>query len=680
MNNYQLFDSEWIQALGWTLLHSLWQGVLIALLLAIVLLIFRKQSANSRYLFGILALSGLLVSIVVTFALIYTPSMELVYTDLSPTVNSHAALSQVDNAALDLESYTVSSNTPSMISEVKSYFKKHMPLIMLFYLIGVLILTMRMLGELVYIQNLRYSRSQLVAKVWQQKLKAIATKMGIKKAIALKDSIHVNSPMTIGFLKPVIFVPMSLLANLPSDQIESILAHELAHIRRHDYLINLLQSFVEILLFFNPAVWWMSSFIRSEREHCCDDIAIGVTGDKLTFARTLANLEEWRIQNSRLAIALAGKNNGGVLGRVQRLLEKKESNQLPFRLFWGVMILSIGLVFTAFNMSEASIPEINNLVTSSESFSLDEDKMSEIVSPIQHEKELIAPLNIELNETPIETGIESGKVSKEQFQEMKLQETMSVIVPSDLKDTPDNPSALQVLPVRQDTVPQAIIQLKKEISVLKNDFQKQRAEIVKQMKELHSKRHAIENDVQKKNHELQSAQLKLQKEMQSIEKEKMMLEREVELQLNSQQEVILELQYQMQELELFLDMKQEELEENDNDEEIKKEIAEKRRAIQEVRKAILLQEKELNRKELEARKVALHKEREVQEILYKNQMQEHENQMNAHSKEGDLLKFEESAQVLEMKMSELEQKFQYKIQQLQQKMEMEHLKMEKEQY
>jgi beta-lactamase regulating signal transducer with metallopeptidase domain len=666
MNDNHFFDAEWIQALGWTLLHSLWQGVIIALLLATVLLIFRKQSANSRYLFGILGLSGLLASIVITFSLIYIPPLEFTPLDISPNVAT-SAIAEIDHAMINSDAVNAGGEASSIFSAVKFYFEEHMPFIMLLYLIGVLVLTMRLLGELVYIQNLRYSRSQFVAEVWQQKLREIAIKMNVKSKVALKDSILVSSPMTIGFFKPIIFVPLSLLSNLPPDQVESIFAHELAHIRRHDYLINLLQSFVEILLFFNPAVWWISSFIRSEREHCCDDLAIEVTGDELTFARTLANLEEWRIQNSRLAVAFGGKNNAGVLGRVQRLLEKKESTQLPFRLFWAVSILTIGLTFSAFNITEETVLKNNDLADSIEKISSIDQETSSTLSSTQFNNETINSSALESEEQLINNTSES-----------KPKEKVPKTDSSDFDEIANITSVSQIVSVTRDTVPPNIEKLEKEMSMLEKSFQQRKEGLVKQMKELEMKRIAIENDVQKQDYELQTAQLQLQKEMQNIEKEKMVYERELELQLNSQQEIMLDLNYQMQELELALDFKQEELAEKESDEKIEKEIAKQKKEIQEVRKAILLQEKEVHRKELEARKLALMKEKEVQEIQYKNQLKEHEKQMKAHSKEGDLLKFEESRQHLKMQMVELEYELRNKMQELQQKIELEYQKMGKE--
>ena len=675
MNNLSnLFDSAWIDALGWTLLHSLWQGAIIALVLAISLLMLQKKSANFRYLFGTFALTALLISMAITFGIEYAPNAEIELNTLSEFQTELDTAPYENNLLVSENGNTLAKNT-SLSTVFKTYFEEHMPFIILLYLIGVLILTMRMLGELVYIQNLRHARSQFVSDVWQQKLTNLSIEMGIKIPVMLKESLLVSSPMVIGFLKPIVFVPLGLLTNLPSNQIESILAHELAHIRRHDYLINLVQSFVEILLFFNPAVWWISSFIRSEREHCCDDIAIDITGDELTFAKTLANLEEWRMQNGRLAVAFAGNRNSGVLKRIQRLLEKKESIQLPFRLFWGGVILTVGLIFAAFDVADNSFSEHNYAP-----FPKTTDDL------IQPSEEIISR-NIEslIKENATETDSDfNSKIAVSPNGEIKHNSSDLAIKNSSNLSSPIDQSNNHYLqtnsPLQKDTVPPNIKNLEKEIRSIQQGFNKQREELIIQMKELQSKRYAIEKDVQKQSFEMQSVQLELQREMQNIEKEKMNLEQELNLQQNSQEKIIVELEYKMQEIQLQLEMDYQELSENENDEEIKKEIAHKRKKIQEIKKDVLLQEKEIAQKELEIQKHEMLIEKELQEKLYNNQLLEHESQMNAHSKDSDLLQLEEAMQVIEMQMSELEFKMQNKMHQLEQEMEKEYDKMQNDEY
>ena len=459
-------------------------------------------------------------------------------------------------------------------------------------------------------------------------------------------------------MKPIIFIPVGLLANLPSNQIESILVHELAHIRRHDYLINILQSFVEILLFFNPAVWWISSFIRSERENCCDDIAIKMTGDELTFARTLVNLEEWRIQNGNLALAFAGRNKSGVLKRIQRLLEKKESIQLPFRLFWGAAILIIGLSLSAFQT------DISKQLATEHENEIDTLKPDEEVSIAA-----IANLDIAL---PKNLGI--ATISNDEALNNN----------SNTEEVPNSENTLTPLATLNieiaDTIPNQVKLLKQKINEIQKNFHVQKQQLVKEMKELEAKRFAIEKELQREDHDIETIQLDLQREMQQIEKENMQLQRELNLEQNNQEEIVMELEFQIQELELDLDLIHEQMSENEDDEKLKKEISEKRNQIQEIRKNIINQQKVMAKKEIEAKRQAIMIQKEVQEKMHKNQLLEHEVQMKAHSQESKILAIEEASQKIQQELEVLEHEVNMEMIELQQQLEMELQKIEKEEY
>src|SRR5205814_960303 len=145
----------------------------------------------------------------------------------------------------------------------------------------------------------------------------LSRRLHITRAITLLESSLVDVPTVIGWLKPVVLLPASALAAMSPQQLEAILAHELAHIRRHDYLVNLLQTLVETLLFYHPAVWWLSRRIRAEREHCCDDLAVSLCGDPIAYASALADLESLRSSDHRFAMAATG---GSLLHRVRRLI------------------------------------------------------------------------------------------------------------------------------------------------------------------------------------------------------------------------------------------------------------------------------------------------------------------------------------------------------------------------
>ena len=152
---------------------------------------------------------------------------------------------------------------------------------------------------------------------WQDRLRALAARLRVTRPVALLESCLAETPVLIGFLRPAILIPAGLLAGLAPDQLEAILLHELAHIRRHDYAVNVMQSLVEGLLFYHPAVWWLSNAVRAERENCCDDAVVALRGDAVSYAAALAALEERR-SASQPALAATG---GNLMNRIRRLLE-----------------------------------------------------------------------------------------------------------------------------------------------------------------------------------------------------------------------------------------------------------------------------------------------------------------------------------------------------------------------
>jgi beta-lactamase regulating signal transducer with metallopeptidase domain len=161
-------------------------------------------------------------------------------------------------------------------------------------------------------QRLRWRRAKAAPAAWQRRARRLAASLGVHPAAPLLASRAVDVPMVIGWIRPVILLPAAALAGLGPAALEAVLVHELEHIRRRDYLVNLLQSLAEVLLFYHPAVWWVSRQVRLEREHCCDDAAVTHCGDPLLYARALTSLEELRHSpEPRPALALAA--TGGIL-------------------------------------------------------------------------------------------------------------------------------------------------------------------------------------------------------------------------------------------------------------------------------------------------------------------------------------------------------------------------------
>ena len=331
-------DTPLAKALGWTLLHFVWEGALIALVLAAVLYLGRPAPARARYAAACLAL----VAMPLSFGL--TVAREL----SAPHIASRGPvrLRQLDRA---LDSPVP---TPAHETTASKVWRWAVPV----WLAGVLLFYVRSLGGWFAVQRLRRTGVVAAGAEWQARLHVLRSRSGVARAVALVESCLVDVPVVIGFLRPVILAPVGLLTGLRTEQVEAILLHELAHIRRNDYLVNLLQSLVEGLLFYHPAVWWVSHVIRAERENCCDDIVVAMSGDARGYAATLAALEEGRCWREP-ALAATG---GSLARRIRRLLRRPEGPQTAMAPVFatGVLLVAVAAVLSGWQTKPAAIPAL----------------------------------------------------------------------------------------------------------------------------------------------------------------------------------------------------------------------------------------------------------------------------------------------------------------------------------
>lgn len=290
---------------GWTLVHFVWQGAGIAALLGAALRALRNSSAQARYMAAMAAMLLMLASV----------SATLVYLDSSDApALSNAPVSQTSIAAPAGKVADRAVETSSWRDRMAGYF----PVLVYLWIAGVMALSIRSLGGWVVTQLWKRRNVRLAEAFWQESLARLAKRLAISRTVSLWESATAHTPAVIGWIRPVVLLPASAISGLAPGQIEALLAHELAHIRRHDYLVNLLQTAIETLLFYHPAVWWVGRQMRAERENCCDDLAVGVCGDALVYARALTELEKIRIATPRLVMAA---NSGSLLQRVRRLLD-----------------------------------------------------------------------------------------------------------------------------------------------------------------------------------------------------------------------------------------------------------------------------------------------------------------------------------------------------------------------
>ena len=297
---------EVLRTLGWTLLHFLWQGAGLAALFAVASAVCR--SASARYALAVGSLVLMLVSPVVTFTWLYAQA--------NPAVRTGT-----EGALAGAETSTQNATAPSGSHAPVVAGKQSAPATGMLWLVeawflGVLLLSLRTAGGLFVIERMRRKEIRPVAAELYARCMALQRRIGLDRVIRYCECHRLDAPAVLGWFRPVVLLPVRALTGLNDEQIEAVIAHELAHIRRFDCFVNLFQIATETLLFYHPAVWWVSQRIRAEREHCCDDEAIAICGDAVNYARALTLMEEWRT-----APALMMAANRSPLGeRVLRLL------------------------------------------------------------------------------------------------------------------------------------------------------------------------------------------------------------------------------------------------------------------------------------------------------------------------------------------------------------------------
>jgi beta-lactamase regulating signal transducer with metallopeptidase domain len=332
-------QNEIVLALCWTLIHSLWQGLLLATVTGAVMIGTRRSSAGKRY--------KLLTGLFFVFMAVTAVTFIIEYKSIAHTsaVAPPSSVTNIIEPVLQVVSFTESNeaiNKP-MLERFKDYFNTHASLIVMIWFVVFIARFIRLTANLAYVHRLKNYKTFAPPAEWNGRLNELVVTLGLKKKIQLLESGVVKVPVVMGMLKPVVLLPLGLLAHLPADEIEAILLHELAHIKRRDYLVNLLQNFAETIFFFNPALMWVSSMIREERENCCDDIAISVTNNKSRFINALIAFQEYNFSGAKYNVGFAGRKNQ-LLNRVKRIINEKnktlnaaEKSLLTFGM--GVFIL-----------------------------------------------------------------------------------------------------------------------------------------------------------------------------------------------------------------------------------------------------------------------------------------------------------------------------------------------------
>jgi GWxTD domain-containing protein len=323
---------NWMQtaaalAIAKTLLHSLWQSGIVAVLLAVVLRF--SVSSRIRYAAGCAALMVIVAVSIGTFSYLVPATTNIDSTSGVPfgwssrNIDSTSIRNRVDR--FDLQSA--------------------LPWITPIWLAGVLLFNMKHVVSWLASRRLRRVGVCSAPDIWQNNLNGIRNRLKVARPVVFLESSLAQVPLVVGHVRPVILMPLGILSGLPAEQVELLLMHELAHIRRWDYAANVIQTFIEGIMFYNPAVWWISRVIRTERENCCDDLVIETTKGVHAYAAALTALEETRSRSAALAIAATG---GSLVKRIRRLLQPKRPATPSVPAFGSaVLVLVMAVVLTA---------------------------------------------------------------------------------------------------------------------------------------------------------------------------------------------------------------------------------------------------------------------------------------------------------------------------------------------
>jgi len=337
--------SEIGQRISWTLVHSIWQFASVAVVLAAGLRVLRGRSPHVRYGFMLATMVVMAIGSVVTFCVV-SPELQVVQSQVASASmnaesNDGASLMRGSvSASLPLGVMPESSSASEVVDLVKNpsgtgsltrsttdsfhallvgFVQRWMNLILASWLIGMLVLSIRPLLGWRATRVLRSRGRTTISDSITAVTTRVADRLGVRRVIEVAQSSLVEVPTVIGWLKPLVLLPVSAVSGLSSEQLEAVIAHELAHVRRHDYLVNLFQLAMETVFFYHPAMWWVSHRMRVEREECCDDIAVHMTGDRVGYAKLLVWLEESRGNSAGQTLAMSA-GGGSLLSRVRRIV------------------------------------------------------------------------------------------------------------------------------------------------------------------------------------------------------------------------------------------------------------------------------------------------------------------------------------------------------------------------
>jgi bla regulator protein BlaR1 len=329
--------SDWVNALYSALFHSLWIGMVMAVVAGMVIIGTRNSRPSLRY--------NLLTALLGVFSL----TMIFIFYQSLNKANQFSAYLKHDVAHPNqLFKLNIFNDIDRILSVLGSYANQ----MILIWLGIIFIKAIKLMIGFQGVHHLKHTKVFDAGAYWQKKVNELSKELYIKQSVQILQSGIAKIPMVIGHFKPIILMPIGMLNHLSLTEVEAILSHELAHIKRRDYLVNILQNILEVLFFFNPAVLWLSKIIKEERENCCDDLAISCTNDKNGYLKALVSCQEFNLNSTGFAMSMAnGKSQ--LISRIRRIaFNKKASLGGVEKTMLTMSLVIVLLLSTAFILRE----------------------------------------------------------------------------------------------------------------------------------------------------------------------------------------------------------------------------------------------------------------------------------------------------------------------------------------
>jgi beta-lactamase regulating signal transducer with metallopeptidase domain len=407
MNPVSILESSTVNALVWSIIHSIWQFSLIALIMSLLLKRYQNHTSNLRYL---IALGSLGFSFIVSLGTFLYYYYETSGADL-------ITMSEKQEFIINISSEPIVNS--SLWMDIYVWIDQYQQPIFYTWLIGVLLFASKFVFSLGYVEFLSRTATPIFDQDAYRSFRKIINHLKIAQNVQIGESKYVKSPMILGFFKPIVLFPVGIINQLDIAEAEAILAHELAHFVRKDITVNMVQTLVEILFYYHPAIWWISTNIRVERENCCDDLAIKYLGNNIHYAKTLVKMQEINSNQSPILALNFSKKDSFFSQRIKRILNMTQTrNYLKEKILTSMAILLLVTFFTKDmigNDHGIVVEEMNTINQEVDA------NIITVIDTMPQKKESITILK-KTNDQDLKISMENGKITTLEVDGKKIEE------------------------------------------------------------------------------------------------------------------------------------------------------------------------------------------------------------------------------------------------------------------